>query len=65
MSQLKLFFIRNLKYNDNFKLLVLLNFNFWVVIILNKKILSLKIVISLKIWYTEIIKIKKYRRRKL
>ena len=65
MSQLKLFFIRNLKYNDNFKLLVLLNFNFGVVIILNKKILSLKIVISLKIWYTEIIKIKKYRRRKL
>ena len=49
MSQLKLFFIRNLKYNDNFKLLVLLNFNFGVVIILNKKILSLKIVISLKI----------------
>ncbi len=49
MSQLKLFFIRNLKYNDNLKLLVLLNFNFWVVIILNKKILSLKIVISLKI----------------
>ena len=65
MSQLKLFFIRNLKYNDNFKLLILLNFNFWVVIILNKKILSLKIVISLKIGYTEIIKFKKYRRRKL